>query len=212
MRAIRDLYGLRTLSDLARRRKPPLCRLPRLWLLTDERRLPNPLPAVRALPRGAGVILRHYGDPKRAALAARLARLCRARGLALLIAGDGRLAAAVGADGIHLPEALAGQIAGWRRRRRRWLVTVAVHGGAALSKARLADAALLSPVFATASHPGATPLGPLRFAALACRSRLPVIALGGIAVGNLRRLSGIRLAGIAAIGALAAQTAEVQCN
>ncbi len=46
------------------------------------------------------------------------------------------------------------------------------------------DYAFLSPIFATATHPEARPLG-LDLLALACKSaRLPVIALGGIDFGN----------------------------
>ena len=77
-------------------------RLPPLWLFTDSRRLPDPRPAVARLPRGlAGVVLRHDGEPGRAALGRDLARICRARRLALVVAGDVRLAAALGA-GVHL--------------------------------------------------------------------------------------------------------------
>ena len=58
--------------------------------------------AVAGLPRGrAGVVLRHDHDPARAALGRDLARICRARRLALVVAGDGRLAAALKA-GVHL--------------------------------------------------------------------------------------------------------------
>ena len=73
--------------------------VPAIWLMTDELRLPDPEAAMAALPRGAAVILRHYDAGDRAALAKRLALLCRQRGIALLIAGDWRLAAAVGAAG-----------------------------------------------------------------------------------------------------------------
>ena len=56
----------------------------------------------RRLPRGlCGVVLRDDAAPGRAALGRALARLCRARGLALSVAGDWRLAAALGA-GLHL--------------------------------------------------------------------------------------------------------------
>ena len=59
-----------------------------LWLFTDAGRLANPMPAAAALPRGlGGVVLRHDGVPGRAALGRALARLCRARRLALSVAG-----------------------------------------------------------------------------------------------------------------------------
>jgi thiamine-phosphate pyrophosphorylase len=43
-----------------------------------------------------------------------------------------------------------------------------------------ADAVLLSPVFATRSHPDGQVLGPVRFRLLAQRASVPVIALGGM--------------------------------
>ena len=180
-------------------------RLPPLVLLTDAERLVDPLPAARRLPRGSAVILRHYAAPGRAALARRLSRLCRARGLVLLVAGDGGLAAAVRAGGIHLRERDVRRARMWRTRRPGWLITVAAHSWVSLVAAHRAgaDAALLAPVFATASHPGVPTLGALRFAALACRSPLPVLALGGIDARTASRLKTSGAAGLAAIGGLA---------
>src|SRR3546814_4118749 len=155
-------------------------------LLTDSRRPPEPLPAAAQLPRGSGVILRHYDWPRvqRLALAIKLARLCRRRGLLLLVAGDGGLALAVGADGVHLPEGLGHLAGGLRRRRRNWIITQAAHGAGAVAQALRqggADALLVSPVFPTASHPEAEGLGVVRFAALARQATgggLAVYALG----------------------------------
>jgi thiamine-phosphate pyrophosphorylase len=184
--------------------------LPLLILVTDEARLPDPAAAIRRLPPGAAVILRHYGAPDRAALARRLAALCRQRGVRLLIAGDWRLAIAVGADGVHLPEAAARRgPAAWGRggpRRPGFLITAAAHSPAALERAARAgaDAALLSPVFPTASHPGATGIGVVRFAAWCRKAPLPVYALGGIDRRTARRLAGAGAAGFAFLGALAA--------
>lgn len=179
--------------------------LPPLIVMTDSRRLADPTPAIAGLERGCAVILRHYGEPGREEMARWLAGLCRRRGLRLLIAGDGRLAAAVGAGGVHLPEAAALRGPGvWSRwRRPGWLVTAAAHSPAALFAAVRAgaDAALLSPVFATPSHPDAHPLGPLRFAAWCRRSPLPVYALGGISPSAARRLAGSGAVGLAGIGA-----------
>ena len=149
----------------------------------------------------------------RRARARRLARLCRARGLVLLVAGDARLAAAVGAGGIHLREREIRRASDWRRRRPTWLITVAAHSRASLVAAHRAgaDAALLAPVFATASHPGAPTLGPVRFAALACASPLPVIALGGIDARTAPRLKASGAAGLAAISGLAGGAALSSC-
>ena len=179
--------------------------LPTLWLLTDAVRLPDPSAAIAHLPRGSGVILRHTDAKARQALAWKIRPLCRARGLVCLIALDWRLAAAVGADGVHLPErgAAAGALL-WRRQRK-GLMTMAAHSARAIERAtRLgADAIILAPVFATASHPSARTLGPLRFAALTRATSQPVIALGGITDSTVARLAQARVHGFAAIGGLA---------
>ena len=81
-------------------------RLPKLWLFTDARRLPDPRHAAARLPRGlAGVVLRHDGEPGREALGRDLARICRVRRLALVVAGDVRLAAALRPAFIFVPGA-----------------------------------------------------------------------------------------------------------
>jgi thiamine-phosphate pyrophosphorylase len=62
---------------------------------------------------------------------------------------------------------------------------------------------IVAPVFPTASHPGATTLGAIRLRLIAQQSPLPVYALGGIDAWTVRNLQGAKLAGVAAIGALA---------
>ncbi len=178
--------------------------LPPLILMTDEERLADPLPVIAALPPGSAVIVRHYGDPGREKLARRVVAAARPKGVRVLIAGDATLAATVGADGLHLPEAMAalgpGPWRGWRRPR--WLVTAAAHSPAALWRAARAgaDAALLAPVFPTASHPRRAPLGGLRFALWCRQSPLPVYALGGVTATTARRLQASGAAGFAGIG------------
>ncbi|WP_343898124.1 thiamine phosphate synthase, partial [Craurococcus roseus] len=127
-------------------------------------------------------------------------------------AGDRRAALHHGA-GLHVPDrrgvsGLLPFLLSARRHRAagvRPLLTAAAHGRQGVARARRlrADAVVLSPVFPTASHPGAAALGPLRWAALArgAGRRLPVVALGGLRAGNARRLPA-RAAGLAAIGGL----------
>ena len=179
---------------------------PALWLMSDETRLRDPGAAVAALPRGSAVVLRHSGAGNRQDLAMRLAVLCRQRGLILMIAGDWRLAARVGAAGLHLGEQAArrGLSPGARlwRRRGRLLLTVAAHSEEGARRARALDASaiMLSPVFVTASHPERRPLKHTRLAAIARNTAVPVIALGGITAANVARLSQSGCAGIAGIG------------
>lgn len=180
-------------------------RLPPLALMTDDLRLPDPLPAARALPRGSLVILRARDAERRAALAASLRAIAHECGLVLLIAADPVLAARAGADGLHLPEARANEAHHWRARHPGWLITCAAHSLRAVRRAGCvrADAAFLSPAFATQSHEERMPLGALRFRIFAREAMLPIYALGGVDAETARQLAGARCAGLAAVGALA---------
>jgi thiamine-phosphate pyrophosphorylase len=191
----------RRLLAWARASRRAGAKLPRLWLFTDARRVPDPRPSVARLPRGlAGVVLRHDGEPGRATLGRDLARICRARRLALVVAGDARLAAALGA-GVHLR---AGRWPGVLRRHGR-LITSSAHGRTDLLRAHRAGAGLafLSPTFPTLSHPDAAALGPARWVRLARAAPLPVAALGGVDGACVRRLPRHICQAVGAIGALA---------
>jgi len=136
--------------------------------------------AIARLPRGSGVIFRHYQlspDQRRVRLE-QVRRLCRRFGHALEIAGEG-----------YGPPAP-----------RRRLATA--HDLREIGRANRmgAGAILLSPVHPTATHPGGKTLGPVRFLLLARRARVPVIALGGM---TARRFRSLRVHGWAAIDAFA---------
>jgi thiamine-phosphate pyrophosphorylase len=178
--------------------------LPRLFFFTDPARVPNPEAVLARLPRGAGVVYRAFGASDALARGRRLARIARRRGLTLLAGADAGLAAAIGADGVHLPERAAASAVGLRRARPRWIVTAAAHSASAIVRARRAgaDAVFVSPVFPSASPSAGRPLGQLRFARLVRGARLPVYALGGIDAATARRIARTGLAGFAAIDAL----------
>jgi len=166
-----------------------------LILMTDDERLADPVAAARHLPKGSMVILRARDAKKRRALAEALR--AETNGLILLAADDPALADRL--HGLHLPEKRAHEAAHWRALRPHWLITVVAHSGRGLRIA-YADAALLSPIFPTQSHPGARPLTAARARLMARDSLLPVLALGGVTARNARLLKGF--AGVAAIGAL----------
>lgn len=170
--------------------------LPALALFTDDERLPDPLAAARTLPRGSMVVVRSCDPARRADLARAMIALARSRFLIVLVAGD----LVAEADGLHLPEARLGEVAYWRAHRRSILITGSVHSLAGLSRARLLDAAFLSPIFPTQSHPDRAALTPVRANMVARAARIPLYALGGIEPRNAALLLGF--AGIAAIGAL----------
>ncbi|MDT9599569.1 thiamine phosphate synthase [Sphingosinicella rhizophila] len=154
------------------RRQP----LPRLWMFTDERQSQMLWSALERLPRGSGVVFRHYslGQQERRLLFRKVKRLCRRRGLLLLLAGDIGLGRAWRADGVY------GR--GADRHPTPLLRGKSVHDLAELKTAERAraDVLFISPVFPTRSHPGRPTLGRRGFAALARRTRLPAIALGGM--------------------------------
>lgn len=167
--------------------------LPRRWLMTDERLGGRLFEAIERLPRGSGIVFRHYslGDEERRALFEQVRQVSRANAHLLLLGGPAAQALAWGADGSH------------GRRRGFGLRSAPVHNLREIRAAERGSANLLflSPAFATRSHPGAKPLGPTRFAMLARQTTLPVIALGGM---NEARARGLRTAyGWAAIDAWA---------
>jgi thiamine-phosphate pyrophosphorylase len=174
---------------------------PPLVLMTDDDRLPDPLPAAEALPRGSMVIVRARDTAHRAKLAAAILRIARTHRLIVLIAGDASLAARLSADGLHLPETKAHTAAHWRARYPRWRITTSSHG--AIRTPDTVDAVLLSAIFPTRSHDSRDALGAIKANIIAAQIRKPVYALGGITPTNAARLSSA-FTGIAAIGALIA--------
>lgn len=168
----------RCYSDCVPIRHPyPPADLPDIWLVTDERNDAVLGFAMRGLPRGSGLIFRHYHlepGPRRA-LFRSLARKARRHGHTVVLSGDIRQARRWGADGAYgSPESLSNGPAGLR------LATA--HSLREVGRARRAraDAILLAPVFPTRSHPRAKSLGPVRFRLLAAYAKVPVIALGGM--------------------------------
>lgn len=151
--------------------------VPRLWLMTDERQGDALWNALERLPRGAGVVFRHYSVPakERRALFERVRQVSARRSLTLLAGGK----PLPGADGTH-------------GRRGRGLRSASAHNLREVKAAERsgADLVFLAPVFATRSHPGGKALGPRRFALIAHQSNIPVIALGGMDAGRARGLGG----------------------
>lgn len=167
--------------------------MPDLWLLSDARNDAVLEQALARLPRGSGFVFRHYHlDPK-----ARRARFDALRGAAkmrdhmVVLSGSPVQARKWRADGVYGP-------AGGMPRDDSLLRLVTAHDWKEIVAAERAgaDAILLSPVFATASHPGGKPLGPVRFRLLARKTQVPVIALGGMTRERAKRLGWPRWAAI----------------
>jgi thiamine-phosphate pyrophosphorylase len=165
--------------------------LPAVWLVSDARNDAVLEAALARLPRGSGFIFRHFHlspVPRRARFTA-LARIARARDHVIIVGGTMAHARAWQADGAYgSPRQLSLGPPGLR--------LAAVHSLRELAQARRADLVLLSPAFATRSHPGGLPLGSLRFRLLAARAQNQVIALGGMNARTAQRLGWPRWAAI----------------
>jgi len=155
--------------------------LPRIWLFTDQRNDALIDRAIMRLPRGSGIIFRHYhlAGPLRRARFAYVQRLARRRGHLVFLAGSPALARLWRADGVHgrlRQRPLSGSL----------LHSAPVHDTREIRQANRAGANVffLSPVFATRSHPGRRPLNPLQRRRLAALCNGKVIFLGGM---NQRR-------------------------
>lgn len=165
--------------------------LPHLWLLSDARNDAVLEAALARLPRGSGLIFRHYHLPpaQRRDRFRQLARLANLRDHWVILAGDPATARQWGADGTY----------GRARAPVPGLIHLATaHDMAEIAAANRshADAILLSPVYPTRSHPGGEVLGPLRFRLLARHANMPVIALGGMSARGANRLNWTRWAAI----------------
>ncbi len=171
-------------------------------LITDRLRVGgSPLDVTRtALGVGCGWISLREKDlspGERIGVLEELLALTRPAGATLCVHDDLAAAAILGI-GLHLPDG-ADLAAARGRLGPHALIGISAHDAGGLARAAGgADYATLSPVFATASKPGATPLGPGAFNRLAAAAMVPVLALGGINAGNAAQCRG---AGVALIGA-----------
>ncbi|UVO50992.1 thiamine phosphate synthase [Sphingomonas sp. SUN019] len=157
-----------------RRRHP----VPTLWLMTDERLGDGLWAAIERLPRGAGIVFRHYAtpEPERRRMFAKVARIARARGLVVVRAGAAPMR---GEMGTH-------------NRSRRGILTFSVHcRSEAVAARRLgADVLFVSPMFATRSHKDARMLSNVRAMLIVREVPGALIALGGMDARRFRRLRG----------------------
>lgn len=183
--------------------------VPRLLVLTDRRQAAaagRDLVETVALAAAAGapaIVLREkdLGAADRARLAAQLAQITGHCGADLLIASDGRLAAAVGARGVHLAAA-----EDLERPGPPLVVGRSCHGAREVRRAVAAgtDYVTVSPVAATASKPGYGPaLGLDGVASLVAEAgSVPVLALGGVTPAAVPDLCAAGVHGVAVMGAV----------
>ena len=159
--------------------------------------------AVRA---GVDLIqIREPDLPDRALLDLVRAAVDAARGSGSLVLVNDRVdvALAAGAAGVHLRSSSVPAPVMRRHLPPGFLLGRSVH--AASEAARVAaegcvDYLTMGTVYASASKPGRTPCGVGALAEAARTVRLPVLAIGGVTVGNVREVMDAGAAGAAAIG------------
>ena len=164
--------------------------LPRVYGITMADELGEAELLVRAemaLERGLRLIqLREKGAPgeQQRALAEKLVALARPRGAKVLLNGDETSARAWGCDGVHLTSRALREATS---RPTDLICAASCHTRAETARAGELglDFAVLGPVFATPTHPGATTLGWDGFAAIVAEAPLPVFALGGLGADDL---------------------------
>jgi len=157
----------------------------------------------RALERGVRAVQLRAKRGATRALAARVRETCARRGALALLNGDVALALELGFDGVHLPAAEAAALES-RPVPSSMLLGVSCHDAPECARAQAigADYLVIAPVRATASKPGAVPIGWEAFSALASTTQSPCYALGGVGPEDLDIARAHGAHGVAAISAL----------
>jgi len=179
-----------------------------LYLITDRRQAPDGdlLRAVQGALEGGvrAVQLREkdLAEAVRLKLAQELRLLTRSYGARLLVNSSVEVALAAEADGVHLPGCRPEIAAVRHRLGPDRLIGVSTHSREELEPAAAAGADFVTfgPVFATPSKlPFGDPVGLEELARASRTSSLPVMALGGVDLGNLPRVKAAGAAGFACI-------------
>jgi thiamine-phosphate pyrophosphorylase len=182
---------------------------PPLLLVTDRQQARRPLVEIVAQALAAGgrwVSLREkeLADDEQIVLARTLLPLTRRRGATLTLHGEAALAAACGADGVHLS-------AGSDAKAARTLLGPDKLIGASIHTvtdaegldAGVVDYAIAGPAYETPSKPGYGPeIGRLGLAAIVQASPVPVLAIGGINSARVAEVLAAGCAGVAVMGAV----------
>jgi len=154
---------------------------------------------LRAAPRATILQLRGPGKSARV-LEHEANALVASVSVPVIIISRCDVALASGAAGVNLPESDI-SVADARLLLGRRLVGRSVHSiaGAKLAESDGADFVIFGPVWASASHPGATPAGLVALELVTRVIRIPVLAIGGVTEERIAEVHGAGAAGYAAI-------------
>lgn len=180
---------------------------PPLLLITDRKQARKPLADILAAAFAAGcrwASVREKDLPvaDQIALAQSLLPIALRFGARLTLHGDAAAAQTAGADGVHLA---SGRDAAAARATlgANALIGLSIHTAAEAASASAADYIVAGPAYETASKPGYGPaLNASGISAIAKRSTVPLIAVGGIAADNLSEIVQAGAAGVAVMGGI----------
>jgi thiamine-phosphate pyrophosphorylase len=184
--------------------------LPRLHVVTDDDVVESHgfLERARAAIEAGGarlaLHLRHRTDDARLyGLAETLGQVAAAAGATFLVNRRADIAHAAGAAGVHLGRgAISAHAARAVLGPEAW-IGVSIHRAEEAPQARgPADYAVFGPVFATDKHPGERPAGPRELERTARRTRLPVLAIGGVRADRVAACLRAGAHGVAVVSAV----------
>ena len=179
----------------------------RAWA-ADEDALMDQIAA--AIDGGAGIVQlreKHLDHDAFLREARRFVALCREKGVISIINDAVDIAAAVGADGVHVGQS---DLAAGRAREVLGpdkLIGVSAHSveEALAAQAAGADYLGVGAAFVTGTKADAAPISRDTIRAITAAVDIPVVAIGGISRDNITELAGCRLDGVAVVSALFAQ-------
>ena len=179
----------------------------RAWA-ADEDALMDQIAA--AIDGGAGIVQlreKHLDHDAFLKEAQRFVALCREKGVVSIINDAVDIAAAVGADGVHVGQS---DLAAGRAREVLGpdkLIGVSAHSveEALAAQAAGADYLGVGAAFVTGTKADAAPISRDTIRAITAAVDIPVVAIGGISRDNITELAGCGLDGVAVVSALFAQ-------
>ena len=197
MQSVEPNTKINKLLDYSKEIKTKDNKLPKIIIIFNEDDFDEKKFLNLKIPKQAAFLLRSYKAKSRKKIAKQLLKFCKMKKLKLLIASDIKLAEDINAHGVHFPEYMIKKknIINWVivkniKLRKNWIITTAVHSLQAIKNAEFfdIDAALLSPVFSSKSHPNKKYLGINKLSKIVKKTKLPIYALGGINIKNIKSL------------------------
>ena len=196
MRSLNSHIKINKLLDYSKEIRSKDNKLPKVIIIFDDELFNKKKLLKLKIPKKSAFLLRSYQTKKRKKIAKQLLKFCKMKKIKLLIGSDIKLAKDINAHGVHFPEYMIKENKiNWIgikniKYRKKWIITTAAHSTRSLKKVEGLDidAALLSPVFISKSHPNNKCLGLNKFSKIVKKTKLPIYALGGINIKNVKSL------------------------